>query len=74
MQLLSSSAANPTHVAECHSCAQDFVEREHCEELLAQIGFGHSTAAVLLRYVREHAGGRLRRPPGRLARSSQISR
>jgi hypothetical protein len=49
-------AVDDLHVANCHPCAQDFVEREHCEELLAQIGFGQPTAAVLPRYVREHAG------------------
>src|SRR4030095_424428 len=49
-------AVDDLNVADYHHCAHDFVEREHCEELLAQIGLGQPTATVLLRYVREHAG------------------
>jgi hypothetical protein len=42
------------HAVDIHSRLQGFVQREHGEELLAQIGLPQATAAVLIRYMRQH--------------------
>src|SRR5207302_2201156 len=45
-------AVDDLHVVDGQPCAQDFVEREHREDLLAQIRLCQPAAPVLLRYVR----------------------